>query len=146
MAIAWAAVSLVWAAPAANATIAPTLHADAACDTKTPHPGFSYVFCDDGVPNAGGLVPNGTGAAAVTVPAKYGGDGYTGLPASAGAPTDPGADAGGNIALDVDVSLPTTAAPAGGYPLIVMMHGCCGGNRRSWEDTTFDAGGEKWHY
>jgi dienelactone hydrolase len=151
------ASSLLWAAPA-GATVAPTLHADAACDTKTPHAGFSYVFCDDGVPNAGGLVANGTGAAAVTVPAKYGGDGYSGLPAGAGAPTDPGADAGGSIALDVDISWPTTAAPAGGYPLIVMMHGCCGGNKTGWEAASFEpvvpgtpvapdgTTDERWHY
>ena len=27
-----------------------------------------------------------------------------------------------------------------------MWHGCCSGNKTSWEATSFDAGGEKWHY
>ena len=27
----------------------------------------------------------------------------------------------------------TTPAPAGGYPLIVFMHGCCAGSKTSWE-------------
>jgi hypothetical protein len=30
--------------------------------------------------------------------------------------------------------------------VVVMMHGCCSGNKTSWEATSFDAGGEKWHY
>ena len=33
--------------------------------------------------------------------------------------------------------------------MLVLMHGCCAGNKTSWEATTFDgadAGGEKWHY
>jgi dienelactone hydrolase len=143
----------------AEATIAPTLHADPACAERTP-PGQSeatYVLCDDGTPSngaapgPGGLIPSPTGAAAVTVPARYGGDEFTGLPLKhADAELMPGAaPAGaeaGTVALDVDVSLPTTAPPAGGHPLIVMMHGCCGGNRQSWEADNFDAGGEKWHY
>ena len=60
----------------------------------------------------------------------------------------PGADANGNIALDVDVSLPdpSFSKPRGGYPLMVMMHGCCAGNKTSWEAPTIDAAGEKWHY
>jgi dienelactone hydrolase len=143
----------LWAAPARGA-IAPTLHEDPACETKTPHPGHSYVLCDDGkpsngvAPGPGGLIPNFTGASAVTVPAKYGGDGYTALPEKAGdAAAMPGANPGtGDIALDVDVTLPTSAPPAGGYPLIVMMHGCCGGNKTGWEADSFDASGEKWHY
>jgi dienelactone hydrolase len=146
-------VTLV-AAPGATAAIAPTLHADPACETRSPHPGYEYVFCDDGkpsnapAPGPGGLIPNTSGAAAVTVPAKYGGDGYTGLPAKAAdAGTMPGANSStGEIALDVDVSLPTSAPPAGGYPLIVLMHGCCGGNKTGWEATSFDAAGERWHY
>ncbi|HYU62103.1 MAG TPA: CocE/NonD family hydrolase [Solirubrobacterales bacterium] len=156
-----AVAALAWAPPA-GATIAPTLHDDPACDTLTPHPGSSYVFCDDGkpdnspAPGPGGLIPNLTNDSAVTVPAKYGGDGYTGLPAKAGdAASMPGANPGtGDISLDVDVTLPTTAPPAGGYPLIVMMHGCCGGNRTGWEATSFDdpdpadldAFAERWHY
>ena len=147
-----ATAMLVCAAPAA-AAIAPTLHADPACDTLTPHAGSSYVFCDDGkpdnspAPGPGGLIPNPTGESAVTVPGNYGGDGYTGLPAKdCAAVCIPGADPSGDIALDVDVSFPTSAPPTGGYPLIVMMHGCCGGSKRSWEATSFDAGGERWHY
>jgi dienelactone hydrolase len=58
----------------------------------------------------------------------------------------PGADNQGDIALDVDISMPSTAAPAGGYPVLVFMHGCCSGDKTSWEATSFDAGGEKWHY
>ena len=30
----------------------------ASCTTLSPAPGFSYQFCDDGVPTTGGLVPN----------------------------------------------------------------------------------------
>ncbi len=116
-----------------------------------------YFFCDDGIPNAGGLLPNLTGASAVTVPAKYGGDGYTGLPSSAGALTDPGADASGNVALDVDVSYPNPADFPGPRPLLVFMHGCCSGSKTSWEATgapgqRFDSPGadgktgELWHY
>ena len=148
---------LALAAAPAGATLASTLHADPACDTRTPHPGSSYVYCDDGtasnapLPGPGGVIPNTTGAQAVTVPAKYGGDGYTGLPAKdcagpcmlGAAPAGPES---GTIALDVDVSLPTTAPPAAGHPVIVMMHGCCGGRRTDWEATSFDAGGERWHY
>jgi dienelactone hydrolase len=146
------AAALGIAAPAAQGAVPSTLHDAPACGVQNPHPGFSYVFCDDGVPSLdplpgpGGLIPNPTGAAAITVPAKYGDDGFTGLPPSAGVLGDPGADVNGDIALDVDVSLPTTPPPAAGYPLVVMMHGCCGGNKTGWEATSFDAGGERWHY
>jgi hypothetical protein len=59
----------------------------------------------------------------------------------------PGANpADGTIGLDVDVSLPRSAPPSGGYPLLFFMHGCCGGNKTNWEGDSFDAGGEKWHY
>jgi hypothetical protein len=58
----------------------------------------------------------------------------------------PGADPDGNIALDVDISVPTVPAPPGGYPLIAFMHGCCSGNKTSWEGTSFDTAGERWHY
>ncbi len=83
------------------------------------------------------------------MPAAY--DGAVGLPAkSATAVTVPGADTSGNIALDVDLSLPDPTAsppPEGGYPLVVMMHGCCSGNKTSWEGSTIDPGGrENWHY
>jgi hypothetical protein len=109
-----------------------------------------YKFCDDGVPPAGGRTPNVGALNAVAVPERYGGDGFSGLPPKA-LPADPnsGADANGDIALDVDVSLPDPSinpVPPGGYPLMVMMHGCCGGNKTGWEADTVDAGGEKWHY
>ena len=143
-----AMAALVLAAPA-DAAIAPSLTAPASCSTDTTVP-ESYTFCDDGVPNAGGLVPNIGGLSAVTVPAKYGGDGFTGLPAQAAdAATVPGADATGKLALDVDISYP--ASGAGPFPLLVFMHGCCSGDKTSWESkgtagTRFDAGGELWHY
>jgi len=145
---------LIAAAPAA-ATIAPTLTLPANCaqDSTVPE---DYFFCDDGVPNAGGLFPNTTGASAVTVPAKYGGDGYTGLPPSAGAPTDPGADATGNVALDVDISYPNPVNFTGTRPLLVFMHGCCSGSKTSWENQgtagqrfearSGDTSAETWHY
>ncbi|MGH2951096.1 MAG: CocE/NonD family hydrolase C-terminal non-catalytic domain-containing protein, partial [Solirubrobacterales bacterium] len=132
------------AAPAAHAGLPASLSADASCTELQPGPGPSVHRCDDGVPTAGGLIPNLTGAAAVTVPAKYAG--HAGLPPGDGSILDPGADAAGNVALDVDVWLPSTAPPPGGHPLLVFMHGCCGGNKRSWEDESVDAGGEKWHY
>jgi dienelactone hydrolase len=158
-----AAAALAIASPA-GATIPSTLHDAPACTTKdaadndTSTLQAPYVFCDDGtpsngelpggapIPGPGGLIANMTGASAVTVPAKYGGDHFTGLPPADGDPSDPGADASGHIALDIDVSLPKSAPPAGGYPLVVMMHGCCSGDRHSWEANTFDDTGEKWHY
>ncbi|MGZ5313042.1 MAG: CocE/NonD family hydrolase C-terminal non-catalytic domain-containing protein [Solirubrobacterales bacterium] len=149
---AWALV----AGTPAHATVASSLYAISSCDADTgtagtadpqvPHPGHSYFFCDDGVPTVGGLTANLTGASAITVPSIYGGDGYTGLPPAAGQMADPGADMTGHISLDVDVTLPGTAPPAGGYPMVFMMHGCCSGNKKSFEATSFDAGGERWHY
>ncbi|MGH2955590.1 MAG: CocE/NonD family hydrolase C-terminal non-catalytic domain-containing protein, partial [Solirubrobacterales bacterium] len=162
VAIAGAVACLVAISPSqAVGAVPSTLHDLAACATRDAADNDTgnglqrpYVFCDDGVPSnggstpgPGGLIPNPTGASAVTVPAKYGGDGFTGLPAKAAdAATMAGADAGGNVALDVDVSLPAAAPPAGGYPLIVLMHGCCGGNKTGWEASTVDEGGERWHY
>jgi hypothetical protein len=136
------AMSLGWAA-SAQAAVPASLKSS--CTTLTPHAGFSYKFCDDGLPPSGGRTPNQAGTAAVKVPAKY--TGYEGLPPKAAdAATVPGADNQGNVALDVDVSIPTSAAPAGGYPMIAFMHGCCAGSKTSWEATSFDAGGESWHY
>jgi len=132
-------------APSAGATIAPTLLSS--CTSRTPAPAYpdAYTFCDDGKPMiGGGRIPNPTGANAVTVPARYGGDGYTGLPPSAGSQTDPGADAAGNIALDIDISYPPNSP--GPHPLMFMMHGCCSGNKTSWEATSFEGAGERWHY
>jgi dienelactone hydrolase len=115
------------------------------CTLKTPAPGYSYQFCDDGVPSAGGTTPNIGGASAVRVPAKY--DGWQGLPPkSPDAAGMPGADPDGNIALDVDISMPTLPAPPGGYPVIVLMHGCCFGTKNDWKDTQLDPPGEKWHF
>jgi hypothetical protein len=140
----------------ASAAIPASLTLSTNCSTDTTAP-EDYVFCDDGIPNAGGITPNLTGASAVTVPAKYGGDGFTGLPASAGALSDPGADASGNIALDVDVSYPNPADFPGPRPLLVFMHGCCSGSKVSWENQAVSAGqrfnapagdehGQTWHY
>jgi len=146
-----AAASLAWAAAPAGAAIPASLSDDANCDERTTG-NLDYWFCDDGVPSAGGTIPNAAGTSAITVPAKYGppgggADSFTGLPGKAtDAATVPGSDPLGNVALDVDVSLPRSAPPAGGYPLIVMMHGCCSGNKGSWEATSFDAAGETWHY
>lgn len=143
------AAFLLLAAPAA-ARVPASLYNPNNCDRVVPATGYAVYKCDDGVPSFGGTTPNPTGAKAVTVPALYGGNGYTGLPTKApGAANRPGADANGNIALDADVTLPTTPPPPGGYPMLVFMHGCCAGNKTSWEATTFDgadAGGEKWHY
>lgn len=139
---------VLFAAPAAHAAIPASLKSS--CTVKNPHPGYSYRFCDDGLPPSGGTTPNQSGLNAVKVPAKYlatAGDDWTGLPARApDATAMPGADNQGDIALDVDVSIPTTAAPPGGYPTLVFMHGCCSGSKASWEATSFDAGGELWHY
>lgn len=122
-----------------------SLHEPANCRLLTPASGHSAWFCDDGVPDAGGTRPNLTGARAVTVPAKY--QGHQGLPAKAAdAATVPGADPRGQIALDVDVTLPAARAPDRGFPLMVMMHGCCSGDKRGWEADSFDAPGERWHY
>ena len=76
----------------------------------------------------------------MTVPASYAG--FEGLPAKAAdAVTIPGADPAGDIALDVDVTLPDPGLhppPAGGYPLLVFMHGCCSGTKTSWQAETVD--------
>jgi X-Pro dipeptidyl-peptidase-like protein len=140
---------MLLATPAA-AEIPASLYNPSNCSRIAPATGYAVHKCDDGVPAFGGTTPNPTGAKAVTVPAKYGGNHYTGLPGKApAAGAVPGADSNGNVALDVDLTLPTVAPPKGGYPMLVFMHGCCSGNKTSWEATTFDgadAGGEKWHY
>jgi len=72
-------------------------------------------------------------------------------------PPDPnsGADPNGYISLDVDVSMPDPGLnpePPGGYPLMVMMHGCCWGDKTTWEADTIEPAGlygkgdERWHY
>jgi hypothetical protein len=122
-------------------------------------PPLDYVFCDDGVPAAGGSTANVGGLRAITVPAEYGDDGYTGLPPKKIPTTVSGADTDGNIALDVDITWPLSPPPAEGYPLLFFMHGCCSGNKFSWESGNpnhptvaergpprFDVESEKWHY
>ena len=107
-----------------------------------------FAFCDDGVPAFGGRTPNVGAVDAVSVPAAYTG---------AGQPDkDPGAslavpgNSAGDIALDVDLSVPDPSrypVPPSGYPLVVMMHGCCSGSKTTWEGATIDPGGsENWHY
>jgi hypothetical protein len=106
-----------------------------------------YRFCDDGVPPVGGRTPNVGAVSAVAVPQKYAG--FAGLPAKIAPDPNAGADADGNIALDVDISMPDpalTPAPTNGYPILAMMHGCCAGNKTSWESATIDGAGELWHY
>ena len=121
-----------------------------AADDDTGSLELPFFFCDDGVPEDGGRDPNETGEKAVTVPAKY--DGHAGLPAKAAdAAATPGADANGDVALDVDLSFPDPARfapPDEGYPVVVFMHGCCAGNKTSWESETVDDPGsaEGWHY
>jgi dienelactone hydrolase len=148
------ACALALAGPA-SATIPASLTSACTTDSTAPE---SYVFCDDGVPAQGGTTPNTTGALAVTVPARYqtlSGDTFTGLPPQAlDAATVPGADPTGKVALDVDISYPATGS--GPLPVVVMMHGCCSGDKTSWENNgtpgqRFDAKpgdttGESWHY
>jgi X-Pro dipeptidyl-peptidase C-terminal non-catalytic domain len=116
----------------------------ASCSPRDPAPGYTFTMCNDGTPPVAGRTPNVGAVKAVPVPAKY--DGFEGLPAKAAdAATLAGADANGDVALDVDISFPTIPPPPGGYPLIAFMHGCCNGTKTSWEATTFDAPGEAWH-
>jgi hypothetical protein len=142
-------VSLFAGAPTAHAAIPTSLKAT--CSVRVPEVGYSYKLCDDGLPPVGGLTPNELGTAAVEVPGKYaatGGDDYTGLPPRApDAAATPGADSEGNVALDVDIAVPTLPAPVGGYPLLVFMHGCCGGSKFDWRGTSFEgASKHQWHY
>src|SRR5688500_19278475 len=82
-----------------------------ACTTQTPHPGYSYRVCSDGVPAVAGTVPNIGGVQAVRVPAKD--DGWEGLPPkSPDAASMPGAGPGGLVAIDLDPAPPTMPAPA----------------------------------
>jgi hypothetical protein len=136
-------VLVVAFAPAASAAIPDSLKTS--CSSRSPAPGYSFELCDDGAPPTAGVTPNAGGVNAVLVPAKY--DGWEGLPPKAAdAANVPGADADGNIALDVDISIPSLPAPTGGYPLIAMMHGCCAGTKTDWEASSFESSGEKWHY
>jgi predicted acyl esterase len=130
-------------------------------DTELP-----FVKCDDGLPAGTG------GANGIPVPVAYhsslAGNDYSGLPRVAdpdeitakNAMFDLAPDAEGErITLDVDITLPPSAGianeyvqpwkftktPRGGFPVIVLMHGCCSGNKNSWEAPTIDAAGERWH-
>ena len=116
--------------------------------------GLPYRKCDDGVPSG-----QDGGAKGIPVPAAYhptDGDDYSGLPAPASPDEASAADTaydlqpdegGDRVTLDVDVSLPPAGTPPkGGYPVIVFMHGCCGGNKTSWEAADVDVQGEKWHH
>ena len=105
-----------------------------------------YRFCDDGLPPVGGRTPNEGVRRAVAVPQRYAD--YPGLPGRVSPDPDAGADSKGFIALDTNVALPDPRRhprPRGGYPLIVLLHGCCGGSKSDWHGK-IDARGEKWHY
>ena len=139
---------------------------DAADADPETGPELPYVFCDDGLP------PRGGGSAGIPVPVKYAadadGDDFTGLPAPASQEEVDAADAeqdlqpeeGNRITLDVDITLPASkkvlsefaidsapvSRPANGHPVIVLMHGCCAGNKTSWEAGSVDAARELWHH
>lgn len=105
-----------------------------------------YRLCDDGTPPVGGRTPNEGARRAVPVPERY--DGYAGLPRRITPDPDSGADSKGFVALDVNVALPDRRRhprPPGGYPLVILLHGCCPGSKDDWSGT-IDARGERWHY
>lgn len=144
---------------------------DAADDEIVTNNELPYVMCDDGLGASGG------GANGIPVPVAYhssaAGNDYTGLPRPADeeertekvATYDLQPDeAGDRVTLDVNVTLPPSAGiaaeygeewkfmkkPRGGFPVVVLMHGCCGGHKGSWESATVDgaaagAEGELWH-
>jgi X-Pro dipeptidyl-peptidase C-terminal non-catalytic domain/Prolyl oligopeptidase family len=120
---------------------------DAADGTTSNGVALPFVFCDDGVPATGGTNPNPGAVKALPVPQRYAG--YAGLPPKASPDPNSGADANGDVALDADLSLPDPALnprPARGYPLMVMMHTCCGSDKTNFEAATVDGSGETWHY
>jgi dienelactone hydrolase len=139
------------AAPAASADLASL---EAACSQRDAADGSTangaelpFVFCDDGVPPAGGTTPNQGAVSAISVPERY--SGYAGLPPKASPDPGSGADANGDVALDADLSRPDPSLnprPAHGYPLMVMMHTCCGSDKTNFEAAAVDAPGETWHY
>jgi len=148
----------------AASTIATPARADLAslknsCVTKfavtTPQgPALPYTFCDDGLPpvGVGGRAANEGAKNAVAVPEKY--LDYDEQPIKAKAEQGTGADGNGDIALDADVSIPDhkLAPPPSGYPLIVMLHGCCWGDKTQWEAPDIEPlnlvnqTDERWHY
>ena len=65
-------VHVAWrGAGSAQAAIPASLKSS--CATQTPHAGFSYKFCDDGLPPSGGTTPNSGRDGRGEVPAKYDG-------------------------------------------------------------------------
>src|SRR2546423_11993867 len=80
-----ALISMLLIAPGAGAVIPGSLSSSCSHDSTAPE---DYWFCNDGTPGFGGTTPNPTGADAVAVPAKYGGDGVSGVP-SEGPPAPP---------------------------------------------------------
>lgn len=139
---------------------------DAADDETATNNELPFVLCDDGVPAGSG------GPLGIPVPVAYhsnaAGDDSSGLPA----PADPAEvtekdatfdlqpdEQGDRVTLDVDITLPPSRgiateyaqawpvvkAPKGGFPVVVLMHGCCSGNKGSWKAPTIDAAGELWH-
>jgi hypothetical protein len=142
-----ASLATLAATPAAEADMASLKDActvrDAADGSAENGLALPFTFCDDGVPDAGGTNPNPGAARALAVPQRY--DGHAGLPPKAAAEPGSGADAGGDIALDADLSVPHGTA-AGGLPLMILMHTCCSADKRNFEAATVDAPGELWHY
>ena len=59
-------VGALVATPAAHAAVPTSLKSS--CTVKTPHPGYSFKFCDDGLPPSGGTASNQPGTNAVKVP------------------------------------------------------------------------------
>ncbi|MEA2475309.1 MAG: type transport system ATP-binding protein [Thermoleophilaceae bacterium] len=119
---------------------------DAADGDTTNGVTLPFRFCDDGVPPTGGRTANVGAIGAVAVPQKY--DGFAGLPPKIAPDPNAGADPNGDIALDIDVSMPDPVKfppPPGGYPLVAMMHGCCAGDKTGWESATVDGVNERWH-
>lgn len=144
---------------------------DAADDETETNIELPIVKCNDGLPSSSG------GANGIPVPVAYNSnaadDDSAGLPRPADetqrtekiATFDLQPDeAGDRVTLDINVTMPASAgiaqeyeqpwnltkAPRGGFPVIVLMHGCCGGDKTSWEAPIVDGGaegaeGEKWH-
>ena len=101
-------IGVVAGAPPASADLASLKSActqrDALDNDTSNGVTLPYTFCDDGVPEAGGRKPNEGAVKAVAVPQRYAG--HEGLPEKTTPDPDAGADSDGNIALDVDLSLP----------------------------------------